>query len=74
FAYEGRPIAVTISVGVATYPSIQAATPKDLVGAADRALLQAKHEGRNRCVVAVPRVAPDDSVATKRFSILSNSE
>jgi diguanylate cyclase (GGDEF)-like protein len=74
FAYEGRPSAVTISVGVATYPNIRATTPKELVGAADTALLRAKHEGRNRCVVAAPPATPDDSVATKRFSVLSHTE
>ena len=74
FAHEGRPIAVTISAGVAIYPTIRATTPKELVGAADRALLQAKHEGRNRCVMATPRSTPDDSMETKRFSLLSDSE
>jgi len=38
---------VTVSVGVATYPEDAAAGVK-LVEAADRALYQAKTEGRNR--------------------------
>jgi len=42
--------AVTVSIGVACYP-IHGSTLKDLIAAADRALYQAKADGRN-CVVA----------------------
>lgn len=50
FVWEGRPIPVTISAGLAGYrPGM---TPTDLISAADRALLKAKQEGKNRFVVA----------------------
>ncbi len=42
-----RGIQVTISIGVAVYPS-DATTPVELVAAADRALYCAKREGRNQ--------------------------
>ncbi len=51
--WEGRPIAVTASVGVNTVrpdiPSYEA-----LIGEADRALYDAKEQGRNRSVVFKP--------------------
>jgi len=40
---------LTCSVGVATYPT-HASTPESLLKAADLALYQAKHEGKNRVV------------------------
>lgn len=53
-AWEGGAIAVTASFGVATYP--QHAAGRDAVfPAADRALYQAKEEGRNR-VRCAPQV------------------
>lgn len=46
---------VTISVGVAVTGPIKAhASPDGLVSQADAALYQAKHEGRNRCLLAAP--------------------
>jgi diguanylate cyclase (GGDEF)-like protein len=45
---EGAPVKVTISIGVASYPEVQAADPSDLVDAADKALYRAKSGGRNR--------------------------
>jgi len=42
---------ITLSAGVATFPD-HGRTPEDLIIAADRALYQAKNEGRNRVVVA----------------------
>lgn len=48
FHTPGEPIRVTVSIGVATYPSAQVAAPGDLVREADRALYRAKEAGRNR--------------------------
>ncbi len=45
------PVAVTVSAGVATYPS-HAAEPLALVRAADRALYASKRDGRDRVSVA----------------------
>ncbi len=42
---------VTLSVGVASYPE-HGQTPEELILAADRALYEAKEQGRNRVVVA----------------------
>jgi diguanylate cyclase (GGDEF)-like protein len=47
-----RPLAVTISVGVATLPA-HGTTGEDLLLAADKALFRAKDAGRNRVVTAV---------------------
>ena len=49
------PLGETVSVGVAQWDGRQ--TPEQLIGLADEALYQAKHQGRNR-VVAAPAPAP----------------
>jgi diguanylate cyclase (GGDEF)-like protein len=51
--HAGREISVTASFGVATYPD-SVATHDALFPTADRALYQAKAEGRNRVRCAVP--------------------
>lgn len=47
-AEGGGPVKVTISIGLAVFPSPGVLTGSDLVGAADRALYVAKESGRNR--------------------------
>ncbi len=47
----GVPAHVTGSFGVAAFP-LHATTGEDLVRAADRAMYDAKHAGRNRVVLA----------------------
>ncbi len=44
---SGKPIAVTVSVGIATYPD-HGLSDHDLVSAADSALYHAKRDGRNQ--------------------------
>ena len=51
FDFESAPLRVTISVGVAAYPEINAATPAYLIAAADEALYEAKRCGRNRVLL-----------------------
>jgi diguanylate cyclase (GGDEF)-like protein len=51
-APDGEPIAVSASFGVASFPA--AANPKELVAAADVALYEAKHSGKNQVVAAQP--------------------
>ena len=48
---DGRPLELTVSIGVAALAPADAA-PADLVSAADRALYQAKDGGRNRVAVS----------------------
>lgn len=45
---DGRPIPVTVSIGVATLASAGTAMVDELIGAADRSLYAAKRAGRNR--------------------------
>jgi two-component system, cell cycle response regulator len=51
FDVMGADIPVTISLGVATFPNVDAKTVEQLIGAADEALYEAKRTGRNRCVL-----------------------
>jgi two-component system, cell cycle response regulator len=52
FSYEGKSIAVTISVGVARAPRAGVTSPADLVAIADETMYLAKRSGRNRVCVA----------------------
>ena len=54
FIYDGTRIPITISLGVAALPEVQAETPEDLIGQADKALYDAKNSGRNKVCVALP--------------------
>jgi two-component system, cell cycle response regulator len=47
-AYEGRSIAITISVGVAAVPSPSIKDATEFISAADQMLYEAKRTGRNR--------------------------
>ncbi len=47
FVWNGRPLALTISSGVAAYPDQGVGTPDELIGRADAALYAAKTAGRN---------------------------
>ncbi|MDQ2981672.1 MAG: GGDEF domain-containing protein, partial [Actinomycetota bacterium] len=52
-APDGSRIHVTVSLGVAAFPEVAAGD--NLVAAADGALYEAKHTGKNRVVTAKPR-------------------
>jgi diguanylate cyclase (GGDEF)-like protein len=58
FSYEGKSIAVTISVGVAHAPRQSIASSGELVAAADETMYAAKRAGRNRVCCAVPPATP----------------
>jgi two-component system cell cycle response regulator len=51
FEYEGKRLPITISVGVAAYPEIDAKTSTELIAASDEALYEAKRTGRNRVLL-----------------------
>jgi diguanylate cyclase len=48
FFYEGEPVPITASAGVATVADVE--TIEDLIKQADKRLYQAKAQGRNCCV------------------------
>jgi two-component system cell cycle response regulator len=54
FLFDGKPLSVTVSVGVTTYPNPKVERLEDLIGRADAALYKAKGAGRNRVVVDSP--------------------
>jgi diguanylate cyclase (GGDEF)-like protein len=51
FAGKNKPIQVTVSVGVASYPQ-NGGDPESIIRQADSALYQAKKLGRNRVILA----------------------
>ncbi len=51
FTFGGQVERVSVSIGVAVYPSRDIKSKDQLIKAADRALYQAKHEGRDRICV-----------------------
>ena len=57
-AINGKPLNVTLSVGVASLLKNQPSGAEQLVGLADVALYQAKQGGRDRIICAEPRTAP----------------
>lgn len=62
--YQGRILGrTTISLGVAAFPE-HGITPKSLIQTVDKALYQAKEEGRDR-VVAAPVVLEEEEAATE---------
>jgi two-component system cell cycle response regulator len=64
FTWEGRALEVTISVGGAALPDLALRQPALLLAAADRALYEAKHAGRN-CVV-IARASTEETSPDKR--------
>jgi two-component system, cell cycle response regulator len=54
--YHGKPIPITISVGVSGIPELGLRTPEELIEAADAALYAAKNHGRNCVMLATPPV------------------
>ena len=58
--YAGRVIALTVSMGLATFSPGQAATPASLLGLADQAMYASKRSGRNRVSIAPLRPTRED--------------
>ena len=51
FQFGDDRVTVTVSIGVASIPNVEAQLADDLIASADRALYKAKRGGRNRVVV-----------------------
>ena len=56
--YQGEPIRLTTSVGLACFPDVAAADPDELIAAGGRALYSAKEHGRNCIAVYHPDPEP----------------
>ncbi len=50
--FKGKPIQITVSIGIATYDSTNFETMEDLIQRADEYLYEAKTNGRNRTITA----------------------
>jgi diguanylate cyclase (GGDEF)-like protein len=57
FVFEGAPVMVTVSVGVARMPDATVKSASDLVAHADETMYKAKRSGRNRVCVRTPSPA-----------------
>lgn len=66
FIHEGKPVPVTVSLGVLSYPTFPVKNARDMIARADRALFRAKEQGRNQVVLAVPRDAKTPLVSERR--------
>jgi diguanylate cyclase (GGDEF)-like protein len=53
---RARPVSVTISIGVASWPE-DGSSATEILGCADRCLYEAKERGRDQVVVPAPRAA-----------------
>jgi len=63
-SFHGEPLGVvTISVGVAALPE-HGASPEELMRAADQALYQAKHQGRDRVMLAARPASADTPLSS----------
>jgi diguanylate cyclase (GGDEF)-like protein len=71
FEWQTRQLSVTVSIGLTTAPTPGIEDVSDLIGAADRALYQAKKAGRNTIVVLGQEkktTAADQKVVVSRTS------
>src|SRR5258706_1599681 len=69
--YQGKSMGmITLSVGVAVF-SEHGISPKDLMAAADTALYEAKHGGRDQVVVASPRAVEEVAVRAPERAAIS---
>ncbi|MFH1862462.1 MAG: GGDEF domain-containing protein [bacterium] len=60
FNVEGRPLKVTVSIGISTYSGASSASnEKELLQRADENLYQAKKHGRNQCWLEAPSPPSD---------------
>ncbi|MHB8619690.1 MAG: GGDEF domain-containing protein [Chloroflexota bacterium] len=59
----GLSLAVSVSVGVVSWPEVEATTPTSLIRFADDAMYRAKQAGRNRVEVAMAPIAGQQGVA-----------
>lgn len=69
-AWEDQSIAITVSIGGAQWLAGQLSTVDQVLAASDRALYQAKHQGRNRVVWAesLPETSARDPEAPTRVT------